>query len=138
MHLLLKKLGCPLQIRSEYCNTLSVGSGIVLWAIFSKDPDDLDAENPIILGADALGERGKRSEQVGQEAAEKLMQEINSKAPVDSHMADNLIPYLALFGGEIKVSKITNHTLTNIYVCEQFLGKIFEVDKEKNIIKTKT
>ena len=135
--LLLNKLNCPIQIQTEYSDTLSTGSGITLWAIFSKDPDDLDAENPIILGADALGERGKRSEQVGQEAAEKLMQEINSKAPVDSHLADSLIPYLALFGREIKVSKLTNHTLTNIYVCEQFLGKIFEVDKENKVVKSK-
>jgi len=133
--LILSKLNCPIQIRTEYCETLSTGSGITLWAIFSKDPDEIDINNPIILGADALGERGKRAEQVGKEAAEKLLKEIESKAPVDLHLADNLIPFLSLFSGKIKVSKITNHTLTNIYVCEQFLGKVFEVDKERGIIR---
>ena len=29
-----------------------------------------DIYNPILLGADALGERGKRAEEVGREAAE--------------------------------------------------------------------
>ncbi len=132
--LILNKLNCPIQIRTEYCETLSLGSGITLWAIFSKDPEEIDIYNPIRLGADALGERGKRAEQVGKEAADKLLNEINSKAPVDKHLADNLIPFLALFGNKIKVSKITNHTLTNIYVCEQFLDNKFSVDKENSII----
>ena len=135
--LTLNKLSCPIQIRTEYPSTLSTGSGITLWAIFSKDSNEIDLNNPIILGSDALGERGKRSEDVGKEAAEKLLKEIAGKAPVDSHLADNLIPFLALFGGKIRVSRITDHTLTNIYVCEQFLGKIFELDKANNIIEAK-
>ena len=135
--LILNKLNCPIQIRTEYCETLSTGSGITLWAIFSKDPNEIDINNPIRLGADALGERGKRAEEVGKEAADKLLEEVESKAPVDKHLADNLIPFLALMGSRIKVSKITNHTLTNIYVCEQFLGKIFEVDEKNRIIKNK-
>ncbi len=131
----LGRFNCPINIRTEYRETLSTGSGITLWAIFSKDLDEIDIFNPIRIGADALGERGKRAEDVGKEAADKLIQEINSKAPVDSHLADNLIPFLALFGGRIKVSKITPHTLTNIYTCEQFLGKIFELDEDKKIIR---
>lgn len=133
--LALNRLNCPINIRTEYSETLSTGSGITLWAIFSKDLNEIDFNNPIILGSDALGERGKRSEEVGKEAAEKLLKEINSKAPVDLHLADNLIPFLALVGGQIKVSKITNHTLTNIYVCEKFLDNKFDIDKENKIIE---
>lgn len=132
--LYLNKLNCPIQIQTQYQETLSTGSGITLWAIFSKDPNEIDINNPIRLGADALGERGKRAEQVGKEAADKLLNEINSKAPVDKHLADNLIPFLALIGNKIRVSKITNHTLTNIYVCEQFLDIKFNVDKKNNMI----
>ncbi len=68
--LLLNKLNVPVQIRTEYVNTASTGSGIVLWAIFSKDKDEIDFNNPIRIGADSLGERGKRAEEVGKEAAE--------------------------------------------------------------------
>ncbi len=135
--LFLNKLNCPIQIQTQYQDTLSTGSGITLWAIFSKDPDEIDIFNPIRLGSDVLGKKGKRAEDVGKEAAEKLLKEIESKAPVDSHLADNLIPFLALFGGKIKVSEITNHTLTNIYVCEQFLGKIFSIYKETRTIEAK-
>jgi len=57
----LKNYNCPINIQMEYNDTLSTGSGITLWAIFSKDKDEIDIKNPIRLGADALGERGKKS-----------------------------------------------------------------------------
>ena len=131
---LLIKYNVPVEIQTVYSDTLSTGSGITLWAIFSKDKDEIDIHNPIRLGADSLGERGKRAEDVGSEAAERLIQEIDSGAPIDKHTADNLIPFLAMFGGRIKVSKITNHTKTNIWICEQFLDKKFSIDEENKII----
>ena len=119
------------EIRTEYCETLSTGSGIILMAYFSEK-DEINPNNPVIIGADALGERGKKSEIVGEEAAKNLIEQINNKAPVDEHLEDNLIPYLALFGGRFKFNKITNHTKTNIYVVEEFLDKKFRI--EDNII----
>ncbi|MBI5881172.1 RNA 3'-terminal phosphate cyclase [archaeon] len=129
------KLNVPVKIDTEYADAFSTGSEIVLWAMFSRHEDELDINNPIILGADELGERGKRAEVVGEEAAKKLLHEIESKAPVDAHTADNLVPFIAVFGGEMKVSEITNHIRTNVYVVEQFLGKCIEIDEEKRIIE---
>ena len=134
--LVLNKLNCPINIQSEYCNALSTGSGITLWAIFSKNKEDIDFHNPIRLGADALGEKGKKAEQVGIEAANSLLKEINSKSPVDEHLADQILPFMALFSGKIKTSSITGHTRTNIYAIEKFLGKIFEIDEQEKIIST--
>ena len=131
----LQKLGVPIDIRTEYCDTYSDGSAVVLWAIFSKN-DEIDANNPVRIGADSLGKRGKRSEAVGKEAADRLVKEIGYGAPVDEYLADNLIPFLGLSGGRMRVAKISNHTTTNIYVAEKFLGKIFKIDKIKNIIET--
>lgn len=133
---MLKGLECSLDIQSEYSSTLSTGSGITLWAIFSNS-EEIDHINPIRLGADGLGERGKRAEEVGKEAAERLIGQIKLKAPVDEYLADNLIPYMALFGqnGRFKCAKISNHTLTNIYVVEKFLDEKFEVDKQNNVVK---
>ncbi|MBW2996349.1 RNA 3'-terminal phosphate cyclase [Candidatus Woesearchaeota archaeon] len=132
--LLLSKFNVPINIQAEYADTLSPGSGITLWAIFSKDENEIDVNNPIILGADALGEKGKPAEKVGKEAAENLIKEIESKAPVDSHTADNIIPFLAMFGGQIKVSDITKHCRTNMWVCEQFIDKKFKIDEENKVI----
>ena len=130
----LNKYKCPVKIDINYYEALSTGSGITLWAIFSKDLDEIDANNPIRLGAGALGERGKKAEIVGEEAAKKLSAEIESKAPVDMHLADQILNYMALAGGQIKASKITNHTKTNIYTIEKFLGKTVSIDDSNNTI----
>jgi RNA 3'-phosphate cyclase len=123
------------NIDVQYCETLSTGSEIILWAVFSKRPDEVDVDNPIIVGADALGEQGKRAEIVGEDAAKKLIFEIENGAVVDSHLADNLVPFIAVFGGEIKTSQITEHTRTNVYAVEQFLGRCLEIDEEKKVIR---
>ena len=133
----LKHYNCPVNIRIEYNKTLSTGSGITLWAIFSKNMDEIDIENPIILGADALGEREKKAETVGAEAADNLIREIESKAPADKHLADQILVLMALAGkSKIKTSDITNHARTNIYAIDKFLGKTFEINEKENIIST--
>ena len=59
----------------------------------------------------------------------ELIKEMESKAPADRHLADQLLPFMALLpGSKIRTSEITQHSLTNIYTIEQFLGKKFEVD----------
>ena len=63
--ILVKSFNVPIKISSEYQDTLSVGSGITLWAIFSKNKNDIDENNPIRMGSDSLGERGKKAEEVG-------------------------------------------------------------------------
>lgn len=107
----------PSELEIRYFDTLSPGCGVILWAECSNT----------LLGADALGEKGKLAEEVAREAAEKLFAVIHSGAGCDPHAGDNLIPWLAFCGGEITVSEITLHTQTNIWVVEQFLGTRFRV-----------
>lgn len=133
-NLILSKSNCPVEITAEYTSAACIGSGITLYALFSHERKDTDRLNPIILGSDSLGEKGIASEMVGENCAKKLLAEIESKACVDSHLADNLIPYLALVGGRIKTSSITEHTRTNIRVTEMFLPVKFTIDEERKII----
>jgi RNA 3'-terminal phosphate cyclase (ATP) len=102
---------------------LAPGSGITL---FAKSP------NGAVIGSDSIGERGKPAERVGEDAADKLLQEIRSNAPVDRHLGDILIPYMAVAEGksEIQVSEVTMHTLTNIKVAELVLGVKFDLQGE--------
>ncbi|MGC1122496.1 MAG: RNA 3'-terminal phosphate cyclase [Candidatus Methanofastidiosia archaeon] len=81
-----------------------------------------------VLGADSLGERGKPAEKVGSEAASALKEEIGSGAALDVHMGDQIIPYLALAGGEVTMSQVSNHTRTSIWVCEQLVNTKFAVE----------
>ncbi|MGA2789668.1 MAG: RNA 3'-terminal phosphate cyclase [Candidatus Bathyarchaeia archaeon] len=104
---------------------LAPGSGIALAMRFT---------NGSILGADSIGERGKPAERVGDEAASKLLKEFDSKAALDRHMGDMIIPYLAVAEGrsEIEVSAITTHTLTNIKVSEILAGVKFQIEGSLN------
>ena len=119
--------GFPVSIAAEYCDTLSTGSGITLWAVYSSNPEAPSLGSPIRLGADCLGEKGRKAEAVGEEAAKALLREMSSGAPVDSHLADNLIPLLGIFGGSIRVSQITPHTLSNIETVKKFLNTDFKI-----------
>lgn len=106
----------------NYEDALSPGSSFLAVAVMERSR----------LGADSLGKLGKRAEDVGREAVQSLMRDLEKGVPVDSHLADNLIPWLALFGGKIRVPYWTSHLKTNIWVTEQFLGSIF--DEERNLI----
>lgn len=107
------------DIEKKYWDTLSIGSSITLWC------------EERLLGADALGERGKTSEVVGKEAASKLLAEIQADANVDLHLADNLVPWIALYGGRFRTSHISLHTKTNIWLCEKMLNTSFKVTENE-------
>ena len=46
----------------------------------------------------------------------------------------SLLPFMALAGGQIRTSEITNHCKTNIYTIEQFYGKLFELNEKERLI----
>jgi RNA 3'-terminal phosphate cyclase (ATP) len=102
---------------------LSPGSGIVLLA-----------ENQLgnLLGSDALGERGKPAEEVGLTAGRVLVEEALSGASLDRHMGDMIVPYLVLAEGtsEVSISRVTQHTVTNVKVVEWLTGVKFDLDGE--------
>lgn len=103
------------------------GSGIVLWAITDTG----------IVGGDSIGERGKKAEIVGQEAAEKLIKALRNKVPVDDYALDNLIIYMSLAKGEsyIVAKELTSHAETAMKLCGDIARAKFTVEKENNYIK---
>ncbi len=131
----LRSLQVPVNIRIEHTQALSMGGDFLLWAVCSQH-GKVDFDNPVLLGSDALLEPGKRSEDVGKEAAQRLIYELQSGAAADCHLADQLIMFMGLLpGSEIKTSEITNHALTNMYVVEQFLPVKFEVEGNRVAVK---
>ena len=116
---ILGKLKLPTEEKVEYYKSQCPGSQICLAALF---------ENTVI-GTDNLGKLGKRAEEVGKEAALEFLKEEKSQACLDKHLADQILPYLALTKGKssVTVSEITNHCKTNIWVIEKFLEGKFEI-----------
>jgi RNA 3'-terminal phosphate cyclase len=58
-----------------------------------------------------------------------LLKELQSQKPVDSHLCDQLLPFMALAKGysTIECSFLTEHALNNIRTCELLLGCKFDV-----------
>lgn len=121
---ILGKLKLPVEEKVEYYKAPCPGSQICLIARFENT----------VLGTDNLGKLGKRAEDVGKEAALELLKEEKAQACLDKHLADQILPYMALAPGksQVTVSEITSHCKTNIWVIEKFLEGKFEI--KENLI----
>lgn len=84
-----------------------------------------------ILAGDSVGDKRKPSEVVGEEAAFKLKEELEYGSTVGNHLADQLIPFMALAEGksEIIAPDLTEHVKTNIWLCSKFLGSKFKTSE---------
>lgn len=83
-------------------------------------------------GFSSLGRRGKRAEEVADEACDQFMEFLGTKAACDAHLSDQLVPYMALAKGRstLITHRITEHLLTNIWLVEQFLPVKFDMEED--------
>jgi len=116
---ILGKFKLPIEEKIEYYNTRSPGSQINIIGEFENS----------ILGVDNLGKLGKSAQEIGKEAAIEFLKEAKSNACLDKHLADQILPFMALSSGksQVRVSEVTNHCKTNIWVIEKFIGGKFEI-----------
>jgi RNA 3'-terminal phosphate cyclase (ATP) len=87
------------------------------------------AENAI-AGFTSLGERGKRAEVVGEEAATEFSSYYATNTALDPHMADQIVLYLSLCKQEsvFTTSCITEHLMTNLWVIGLFHRYLYSVE----------
>lgn len=117
-----------IQVENDQSNFIQKGSSIVLWA---------QTDTGVIVGADAIGELRKRAEDVGKEVAQKLLTEILSRPTIDIHLADMLIPYMALTcGNSVILSRtISEHIESNVWLIEKILNVKFNVEKTDSLFR---
>ncbi len=86
-----------------------------------------------LAGFSSLGERGKKAETVGEEAAEEFLHYYRTATSLDRHLADQIVLYLARAGNEssFTTSSVTEHLLTNLWIIEKFLGTRYSIQGEK-------
>lgn len=98
----------PVPVVQEECGP---GNALLLWSGF--------------MGCYALGEKGRRAEDVASGCLEQIRQEKACGADVDCHLADQLLIYAALSSGpsSFKTSAITDHTKTNASVISAFCSR---------------
>jgi RNA 3'-terminal phosphate cyclase (ATP) len=86
-------------------------------ALFAAGPHGL-------LGADRAGALRRSAESIGKYVARSLLEDLDSQATVDRHLADQLVIFAALAQGtsEFRIPQVTDHVQTNIWLVEILLG----------------
>jgi RNA 3'-terminal phosphate cyclase (ATP) len=114
------RLGVAPQTR--LLNPPSVGPGTCVFLL-------AEYESGARAGFTGYGRQGYPAERVADDAIDAFLAHHASDAPVDPHLADQLILPLALLDQPLafRTSQITQHLLTNVWVVEQFLGPRFTV-----------
>jgi len=76
------------------------------------------------IGADQAGKPGRRSEAIADFVVKTLLEDLDSGATTDRHLADQLILFGALAGGitEYTVPQVTDHVEANLWLVQKILG----------------
>ena len=115
---LLADLSVPVNISRETVQGVGPGAVIHLTANYVH----------VSAGFTGHGKPGKPSEAVAEDACKQLRTHHATGAPVEPHLADQLLLPMALAGerSEIRTSADTSHLVTNAHVIQQFLPVEFE------------
>lgn len=115
----LHQAGLPAQITPRLARGVAPGAYLWLCAEYEQAR----------AGFCALGEKGKPSDRVADEACQALLAHHALDAALDPHLADQVLLPLALAVGrsEFHTSQITRHLLTNAYVIRQFIPVAIEI-----------
>ena len=120
----LEQIGLPFSITPQRVRSVSPGAGIFLTAEYESSR----------AGFGAIGRKGKSAEVVADEAVDALLSFHQTGATLDKHLADQVLLPLILAGyhGSVSVQSLTRHSLTNIWVIEQFLGSAVKPYPDQN------
>lgn len=94
----------------DYVDSPSDGSSLLIRAKYAHS----------LAGFDALGERGKPSETVAEEAIERFLAFDAGPRAVDVHMGDQLLVFLALAGGRLSAPRLSDHIQSNAALIDRF------------------
>ncbi len=114
----LKRIRNELEIDPEI-NTIydapSSGQGSFLFLLVESER--------VLAGFSSLGARGKTAEKVADEAVDSLKSYVKSDGCVDPHLADQLVPFMALAKGNssFTTTEMTEHLFTNLWVTAHFM-----------------
>jgi len=83
------------------------------------------------LGSDAIGEKGKPSEEVGRDAAARFVAAAQSGGALDANLADMMVPLLSLAQApsRVVVPTVTSHLQTGLQLAGQFTGCRWSVEE---------
>ncbi|MDD1666208.1 MAG: RNA 3'-terminal phosphate cyclase, partial [Methanomicrobiales archaeon] len=100
------RLSIPCEVRLDRRRGASTGTSCTVWAGAK--------------GGIGLGKRGVPADRVGEMAARALLDEVNRGGQVDTHLADQLLIFLAVSGGRFTSPACSLHAATMCWLLERF------------------
>lgn len=118
----LRELDVPIRLVPRRDSGPGPGAMIALVAGYAGAP----------AGFSALGEEGKPSDEVADEACDALLAHHDTGVPVDEHLADQLVLPLALAAGEsrYRIAAASSHLRTQVEIVRRFLDARIEVRED--------
>ncbi|KAI8891801.1 RNA 3'-terminal phosphate cyclase domain-containing protein [Globomyces pollinis-pini] len=109
----------------SYTDSTSNGSSILLKAH--------KGSHAKLAGSYLMEKKREPLEIAAKLAIDNLRKEIESDAFVDEYLSDQLLPFLALTGGSLRVREISDHFKSNCYVLQAFLPSL-KIDIQDNVV----
>jgi len=108
--------------------SIQAGASLAVWVRTSTG---------CLIGSDMAGKPKRSAEFIGRQVAKNLVEDLDSGATVDRHLADQLIPFCALAEGlsQYLIPRMTEHVETRLWLVEKMLGARTEV--KGNLIRIK-
>jgi RNA 3'-terminal phosphate cyclase (ATP) len=108
--------------------SIQAGASLAIWA---------ETDTGCLIGSDMAGAPGRPAEYIGKKVADHLIQVLETKATVDEHVADQLIPFCGLAHGRSSylIPQMTAHIETRLWLVEKILGAKTEVKNNELRIK---
>ncbi len=120
---LMAQLGRPVQVKIvDDATAAQKGAVMLLWA---------ETDSGCRIGADRAGKRGRSSESIAEFVVRTLMEDLQTGATTDRHLADQLILFAALASGrtEYVIPQVTDHVQSNLWLVEEMLGAKTELQR---------
>jgi len=123
-HNVLAEEGLRAKVEPRRLRGAGPGAGIFLFVEYEH----------VTAGFTAYGRKGLPAERVAEAACEDLLSHHHSGAPVDAYLADQLVLPMALADGDSRLvtSQITQHLLANVWVVQQFLPTLLEIEGQES------
>ena len=108
--------------------SIQAGASLAIWA---------KTDTGCLIGSDMAGEPRRTAEFIGKQVAKDLIEDSESGATVDRHLADQLIPFCALADGvsEYLIPRMTEHVETRLWLVEKVIGAKTQVKNNHVIIR---
>ena len=126
--------GLGIDINIELITAPSPGKGTFFFIVAEYEQ--------VSAGFSSLGALGKTAEDVARDACMDFFEYHKSNGAVEPHLADQLIPYIAMSPGpsSFTTTKITRHLMTNIWTVKQFVDANISVSgmegEEGKVVKS--